>query len=83
MKPSVAITLIICGTVLVAVPYIHNAIATSHVTRIMVALQKDVNLSGDLPEYADALCMVAGLAMVCIGVLSQRKTQHINKHADR
>ena len=47
MKASVVITLIICGTVLLIIPYIHNTIAV--VTRTMAALDKNVDVTADVP----------------------------------
>ena len=70
MKSSVAITMIVCGTVLIAVPYIHNTVAMQQVTDTMVALDKPVNLTASMPEYADTACMLGGLIMVVIGSIA-------------
>ena len=59
MKSSIAVALIVCGTVLVAMPYIHNTIAMEQLTSTMVALNKTVNLKADLPKYADIFCIDA------------------------
>ena len=78
MKSSVAVVLIICGTFLIVVPYITNAIAMQQVSNAMTALEKSVDLKADLPKYADPLCMIGGIIMIALGVfagLCQRKTQ--------
>jgi hypothetical protein len=70
MKKSVAITLIICGTILIALPYLHNTIATKQVADAITALNKTVNLTADLPKYADALCMICGSLMILAGAIA-------------
>jgi len=70
MKSSVAIALIVCGTILVAMPYIHNTIAMGQVTETMAALNKPVNLTADMPKYADTVCMLGGIAMIVVGAIA-------------
>lgn len=70
MKASVVITLIVCGTILVAIPYIHNTVAVKQLTDTMVALSKPVNLTADLPKYADIVCMTGGFMMIIAGVIA-------------
>ena len=70
MKSSVIIALIVCGTVLVAMPYIHNTIVMAKLTDTMVSLDKPVNLTGDLPEHADIICMVGGFVMIAAGAVA-------------
>ena len=70
MKSSVAITMIVCGTVLIAVPYIHNSVAMQQVANTMMALNKTVNLTADMPKYADTACMVGGIIMIVVGVIA-------------
>ena len=69
MKSSVAIALIVCGTILVAMPYIHNTIAMGQVTETMAALNKPVNLTADMPKYADPVCMLGGIIMIIVGAI--------------
>ena len=68
MKSSVAVALIICGTVLILAPLIHNAIATGMVAWVMAFTREDVNLTADFPPYYYLACLIAGIAMVVIGV---------------
>ncbi|MCF7709303.1 MAG: hypothetical protein K9N52_10435 [Verrucomicrobia bacterium] len=70
MKASVAITIIVCGTILIAVPYIHSTIAMQQLVGTMVALDKEVNLTADLPKHADTVCMLGGAAMIILGAVA-------------
>lgn len=70
MKSSVAIALIICGTVLIALPSVHDTIAMQQLATVMVELDKTARLTGDMPKYADALCMFGGIAMVAVGAIA-------------
>ncbi len=70
MKTPVAVTLIVCGTVLIALPYIHNTLAMKQVVDTMVALNKTVNLTADVPRYADAVCMIGGIVMILAGAIA-------------
>jgi len=70
MKSSIAITMIVCGTILVAVPYIHNALVIKQVTSTMMALNKAVNVTSDMPRYASSVCMFGGIIMILAGAIS-------------
>jgi len=70
MKASIAITMIVCGTVLVAVPYVHNAVAIEQVTSTMTALNKAVNVTADMPKYADSVCIFGGIIMILAGAIA-------------
>ena len=70
MKSSVAMALIICGTMLIAVPYIHNAVAMQQVTDTMAALNKPVNITASMPKYADTACMFGGIIMIVVGAVA-------------
>ena len=74
MRSSVAITMIVCGTVLIAVPYIHNTVAMHQVTHTMVALNKTVNLTADMPKHADTACMLGGVIMIIVGAIAGLRT---------
>jgi len=74
MKSSVAIAMIVCGTVLIAMPYIHNSVAMQQVTGTMVALNKPVNLTADMPKHADTACMLGGIAMIVVGAIAGLRT---------
>jgi hypothetical protein len=69
MKTSVAITLIVCGTVLICVPHIHTVIGTSQVARLMIERDKIVNITGGMPPFYDTACLIAGAAMIIAGVI--------------
>jgi len=70
MKSSVAIALIVCGTVLMATPYIHNGIVIGQVTDTMAALNESVNLTARMPKYADTACVFGGLVMILVGAIA-------------
>ena len=74
MKTSVVITMIVCGTVLVALPYIHNTVIMQQIAQTMVLLNKTVNLTGDLPKHADVTCMFGGIAMIIVGAIAGFRT---------
>ena len=74
MKSSIAVALIVCGTVLIVVPYIHNTIAMQQVTGTMVALKGTVNLRGDIPKYANFVCMLSGIVMIAVGAIAGRRS---------
>ncbi|AQT67656.1 hypothetical protein STSP2_00804 [Anaerohalosphaera lusitana] len=69
MKSSIAVTLIICGTFLITVPYIHNDLVTHLVSQSATQLKKDINvrISAPMPEYADTACILGGITMILIG----------------
>ena len=66
--------MIVCGTILIAVPYIHNTIAMQQVSATMVALEKPVNLSANMQEHADTACMLGGIIMIIIGSFAGLKS---------
>jgi len=76
MKTSVAITLIICGTVLLCVPHITNLTGTSQ-ARLLLAAELEiptVNLTGVLPPYHNIACLLAGLGMIVAGIIAAAKS---------
>ncbi len=62
--------MIVCGTILIAAPYIHSAVAMHQVTSTMVALNKTVSLSADMPQHADTACMLGGIIMIVVGAIA-------------
>ena len=70
MKVSVAIALIVCGTVLIIVPYAHTSFGISKTADVMIQLSKTVNLKTGLPKSHDTVCMISGLAMILTGAIS-------------
>ena len=69
MKALVAVALIVCGTGLIGLPYVYHATIMGRVMDTMVAMGKTVNLTGDLPKYSDAVCMLVGAVMVLAGTV--------------
>ena len=67
MKSSVSVALIVCGTLLAAMPYINAQILLSRVATAMVALQRDVNLNTTLPTWYEFTVIVIGLIMIVAG----------------
>ncbi len=62
--------MIVCGTILIAVPYIHNTLGMQEVAEAMVALGKPVNLTAHMPKYTDTVCMIGGVLMILVGAIS-------------
>lgn len=73
MKSSVAIAMIVCGTILVLMPYVHNTLAMQQLTETMIALNKPVNLTGDLPKFGDTICIIGGIFMILVGAIAGLK----------
>ena len=67
MQASVAIVLILCGTILIAIPYIHNAVVMDQMTSAMTSLNKTVNLRADMPKHSDSACVIGGIVMIAVG----------------
>jgi hypothetical protein len=76
MKTSAAITLIVCGTVLILVPHLLNAIGTAQVARLIEVTQKpDVSLNGGMSPSYDAWTLVSGIAMIISGIAGALKAK--------
>jgi hypothetical protein len=60
----------VSSTILIAIPYIHNTIAMQQVSSAMVALNKTVNLSADVPKHASTVCMLDGVSMILVGAIA-------------
>ena len=76
MRPSMVLTLIVCGTVLVVcgtaliiTPYIHTAIVMQRIADTLVALNKPVIVGGYLSNYAAVVCLIVGVAMILAGAI--------------
>jgi hypothetical protein len=70
MKSSVAIAMIVCGTILIALPHISSAISMHEVAKTMIALDKPVNLSSNFPKHTSSVCLLGGIAMIVVGATS-------------
>ena len=76
MKTSAATTLIVCGTVLILVPHLLNAIGTAQVARLIEVTQKpDVSLNGGMSHSYDAWTLVSGIAMIISGIAGALKAK--------
>jgi hypothetical protein len=69
MKTSVTITLIVCGTVLICVPYVYNSIGTWQAGRLGATLR-----SG-LPSFYNTACLFVGIAMIVAGIMPAAKSR--------
>ena len=77
MKKSAAITLIVCGTVLILVLHLTSAIGTAQVAHLIETTQKpEVSLDGGLNPAYTAWTMVAGILMIISGVAGALKTKN-------
>jgi hypothetical protein len=70
MKSSVAVAMIISGTILLLAPYVSSVIGTHQVALLIAQLGKDVDLKGNMPSWYDGACFVAGILMVLTGVVA-------------
>jgi len=76
MKAKVAMTLIICGTVLFLTPFITHVILSRQVADTMARMNKSVDIRTQLPRSHHTACMIAGGAMILTGTtgaLKQKK----------
>ena len=69
MKTSIATTIIICGTLLIIVPYISHSIGTAQVVDAMTKLAEPVNLKTGLPKSFHTICIVSGILMIASGII--------------
>ena len=70
MKNSIAITLIICGTILIMTPHIYSIIGTSLTARTMIKLSSEhVSFASGVSKHFNILGVVIGISMVTIGSL--------------
>ena len=79
MKTPVAVTLIICGTVLIALPFVSAAGVLKQLALTMLAGRGAVGSVAGVPQYADIICMAGGAIMILLGILggvrSEKKTE--------
>jgi len=68
MKIAVAITLIVAGVVVVAIPPLSDAWRTLMVTRLMEQGATSVNLEGRLEGLYRCGCWLLGTVMIVVGV---------------
>ena len=71
MNAPVAVFLILCGTLLILAPLLHNIVVTAMVTITMVQTGEDASIRADLPHF-EALVVasvIVGAAMILCGVI--------------
>jgi hypothetical protein len=67
MKTAVAVTLIVAGAVVVAIPPLSDAWRTLMVTRLMEHGATSVNLEGRLEDLYRCGCWLLGAVMIAVG----------------
>jgi len=76
MKARVAMTLIICGTILFLAPFVTHAIMSRQIAKTMARTNRAVNIRTHQPRSQHTACMIAGGAMILTGTagaLRQKK----------
>ena len=80
MKTAVAITLIIAGVVIVAIPPLSDAWNTLMVTRLLEHGAGSVNLAGRLEDTYRLGCWLLGAGMIATGSLFSLATACHSPH---
>ena len=70
MKAPVAVFLILCGTLLILAPLLHNIVLAGMITVTMVK-GGHASIRADLPHFEAlvAACVIAGVVMILCGVV--------------
>lgn len=78
MKAKVAMTLIICGTILFLAPFVTHAILCRQVAKTMFETNRAVDIRTHQSRSQHTACMIAGGAMILIGTAGslQQKKKH-------
>jgi hypothetical protein len=77
MRTSAAITLIICGTVLILTPHIVNTIGTNQIAHLIEATQRpDASLNGSLSPSFNTWTVIIGILMVIFGTIGASKARN-------
>lgn len=70
MKPAVAITLILAGTLLILTPPIADYFWRADAVKVLQKPGVDrVNLRGEISESYAAACYLAGAVMIVVGIV--------------
>ncbi len=64
MNNSIAVTLIICGTLLIAAPFIHNWLFAQTIANVMVELERPASISTKFSRSYYTASLVIGAAMI-------------------
>jgi hypothetical protein len=78
MKPIVAVTLIIGGIFVVALPPLADAWRTWMFTRLMEHGAHSVIIEGDMPNLYRFGCWLLGAAMIAVAVIASRAPSSID-----
>ena len=70
MRTLVAIALIVCGTALIAIPYVHSTFTTHQMADVMISLKSSADLTTSVPKYANFVCFIGGPIMIIVGALA-------------
>src|SRR5262245_39037097 len=75
MKTEISLTLIACGTILIAVPPASDYLLREQVTRVMTQKPDVVNvfLGGQMSEEYRIACWIAGAAMIAVSVFASMR----------
>ena len=76
MKASVAVTLIICGTILMLAPRVESIAGMSQVAHLLaITRTPDANLNGSVSPAYTTWTVTFGVAMVLVGVFGAAKSK--------
>lgn len=71
MKIIASVSLIICGTIITLVPYVHSSIAMAMMSKILVSNDgRHANINTTLPDWYDGWCFALGLFVILSGLYS-------------
>lgn len=77
MRTSAAITLIICGTVLILTPHVLNTVGTGQIAHLMEITQHpDASLNGGLSPSFNTWTVFIGILMIIFGTIGASKARN-------
>lgn len=77
---QIAITNLVCGTVVVLAPIVHNLITLAMVTHLLVLHpQGDYHLSGALSDAYQGWCLFVGICLLAVGSVFGWKSRHVSE----
>lgn len=77
MRTSAAITLIICGTVLILTPHIVSTVGTGQIAHLIETTQHpDASLNGGLSPSFNTWTMLIGILMIISGIIGASKARN-------
>ncbi len=71
MKTTVVVFLLLCGTLLILAPLLHNIVIAAMITVTMAKTGGDASIRADLPHFEALVvaCVIVGIAMSLCGVI--------------